>query len=95
MEKVKSRFWFDFITLIFLLFTAITGIINLVFHILEDHHDNLGFIGIDSETWVTIHAIFAIITIIFITIHILLHVEWISFALKKIFKHEENPPIEK
>lgn len=92
MDKVKSRFWLNTVTFFFLLCTAATGLINLIFNLLENHAHELQFIGIGADTWVGLHAFFAITTVVLILIHIGLHMDWISFAFKKVKNTSDIPP---
>jgi hypothetical protein len=86
MNPLKKRFWLDFLALIALLLTVATGGINLILFLREKALVEPSFWGIPEETWLFAHVFFAITAVTMITIHILLHSDWIALAIKNLRK---------
>lgn len=90
MEKgIKVKYFVDAAMVLTLLLTAITGIINLFIAMLEADDWN-SFLGINPIYWLFIHVFFAVITVVLVIVHLMLHKDWISLISKKIFEKKKT-----
>jgi hypothetical protein len=77
MEKsTKIKYWVDVLMFVFLLLTGTMGFLALL---------------TDSSSLVKWHVFFAVTTVFFVVIHLLLHKEWIAFNSKKLFQKQNKP----
>lgn len=92
MDKLKVRFWIDLTAFVTLLVTAVSGLVLLVFKHLSGPWREMRFLGLNPKIWVHIHDLFGVATIIFIAIHIGMHMDWIRCAFKKMRGKQKSPP---
>lgn len=90
-DQLKRKYWFDFAMSVVILFTAISGLINLAIHLM-DANEWPTFLGLPPDLWVGIHAFFGVSIVILVLLHLLMHTDWIAFASKKIFSKQQPPP---
>jgi hypothetical protein len=84
MDKVKLRFWVDVAMLLTFILTALAGVCTFI-----SSDSASGFLRISSDVWFGMHLSFASATFVLVMIHLGMHLDFISFAVKKIFRSKE------
>ncbi|MBI5346901.1 MAG: hypothetical protein HZB76_07160 [Chlamydiae bacterium] len=87
-NPLKVKYWFNLIMFLFLLCTAATGLINAFIQLQKAPI----FLGMAPKSWLILHGLLGVSTVVLILIHLAMHFEWLSFANKKIWG--KNPPKE-
>ena len=84
--KTKTNFWFDVTIFILFLITALTGL--LLWLILPDGRGSSGtiFLGLTRQSWIDLHNWIGLAMLAGITLHLLLHWQWISCVWQRYFK---------
>jgi succinate dehydrogenase hydrophobic anchor subunit len=89
-KQLKVKYWLDLIMFLILLLTAATGFIGLFLEELESSHDQLTFLGLPPDSWEFFHILFGVLIVVLILIHLVMHLDWLSFASKKIWKKNKT-----
>ena len=79
MTKSKRNYYVDIATLLPFLLLLFTGIIMLIYHTGKPYSETT--LGLDGDSWLNIHIVFAVISLVMISIHLYLHLNW----FKKLF----------
>jgi len=90
MDKgLKLKYVVDAVMAFTILITAITGIINMFILVLDAESRN-SFLGIAPSSWLIVHAIFGVTSVLLIIFHLFLHKDWIVFSSKNIFNKKKQ-----
>jgi hypothetical protein len=79
LSKSKNNYYLDIAILLPFLLLLFTGIIMLMYHTGKPYLETT--LGIDGDFWLNIHIFFAVISLVMISIHLYLHLNW----FKKLF----------
>lgn len=78
-KKAKRNYYVDIISILPFVLLIITGFIMLYYHAGEPF-ETLVF-GLNGDSWLLVHQIISVPTFVIISIHLILHFQW----LKKLF----------
>jgi hypothetical protein len=91
MNKFKINYIIDFFVFISFFVVALTGLIIFLFLPSGIRQGRLQeFIGIAKEIWNLVHIWFGILMTFLVTVHFILHWDWIVCMTKTIFGNELN-----
>ena len=79
LSKSRRNYYVDIAMILPFLLLLSTGIIMLIYHTGKPYSETT--LSIDGGSWLNIHIFFAVITVVIISIHLYLHLNW----FKKLF----------
>jgi len=90
MIRSKLNYIIDFFAFISFVISAVSGLVMLIYMPSGVRQGRFQeFLGIQKGVWVGMHDWSSIILIVLITIHFILHWDWIARATKDIFKKKK------
>ena len=87
MKKIKVNYIVDFLAFLSFIVISFTGIVlYFIFPSGTRSRGSIEFLGMIKNEWISIHDCFALIFVILIIIHLIMHWVWIKHTTKNFFK---------